>query len=87
MQGLSKERTAERLGRDKVMKWRRSFFAKPPAMEPEHPHYSMIEEDKRYDEVSGWGGRYMRSEERSDDLKVFERQDAVASLQPSSPLP
>ena len=32
LQGLSKERTGDRLGRERVMKWRRSYHARPPAM-------------------------------------------------------
>jgi 2,3-bisphosphoglycerate-dependent phosphoglycerate mutase len=48
LQGLSKERTAERLGRSLVMKWRRSYEARPPAMQPEHPHYDTIMKDPRY---------------------------------------
>ncbi|GMH66637.1 hypothetical protein TL16_g04476 [Triparma laevis f. inornata] len=56
LQGLSKERTGERLGREKVMKWRRSFFARPPSMEPSHPHYDMIENDLRYRKLKGDGG-------------------------------
>eukprot|EP00934_Nitzschia_sp_Nitz4_P001165 Nitzschia sp. Nitz4//scaffold27_size158506//95256//96167//NITZ4_002607-RA/size158506-processed-gene-0.83-mRNA-1//-1//CDS//3329545509//1165//frame0 len=48
LQGLSKERTAVRLGREKVMKWRRSYSARPPLMTPEHPHYQTIQEDPRY---------------------------------------
>eukprot|EP00518_Triparma_eleuthera_P020288 CAMPEP_0197552462 /NCGR_PEP_ID=MMETSP1320-20131121/5934_1 /TAXON_ID=91990 /ORGANISM="Bolidomonas sp., Strain RCC2347" /LENGTH=326 /DNA_ID=CAMNT_0043113041 /DNA_START=203 /DNA_END=1183 /DNA_ORIENTATION=- len=56
LQGLSKERTGSRLGREKVMKWRRSFYARPPAMEPGHPHYDMIEEDYRYRGLKKAGG-------------------------------
>ncbi len=48
LQGLSKERTAIRLGREKVMDWRRSYYARPPPMTSEHPHYSTINEDRRY---------------------------------------
>jgi len=48
LQGLSKERTAIRLGREKVMEWRRSYHAPPPLMTPEHPHYQSINEDPRY---------------------------------------
>jgi 2,3-bisphosphoglycerate-dependent phosphoglycerate mutase len=48
LQGLSKERTAERLGRSLVMKWRRSYDAVPPLMTPEHPHYEIIHHDPRY---------------------------------------
>lgn len=48
LQGLSKERTAIRLGRDIVMKWRRSYEARPPPMTPEHPHYRIINDDPRY---------------------------------------
>ena len=32
--------------------WRRSFDVPPPAMEPEHPHYSTIREDPRYSGVA-----------------------------------
>lgn len=48
LQGLGKERTAERLGRDVVMEWRRSYDARPPLMTPDHPHYSIIYNDPRY---------------------------------------
>lgn len=48
LQGLSKERTAQRLGYELVMQWRRSYSARPPLMTPEHPHYKMINEDARY---------------------------------------
>jgi 2,3-bisphosphoglycerate-dependent phosphoglycerate mutase len=48
LQGLSKERTADRLGRKLVMEWRRSFEARPPLMTNEHPHYKIINEDPRY---------------------------------------
>jgi len=48
LQGLSKERTADRLGRERVMKWRRSFEAPPPDMTEEHPHFDIINNDPRY---------------------------------------
>ena len=48
LQGLSKERTADRLGREKVMKWRRSYDVRPPAMMEDHPHFDMINNDSRY---------------------------------------
>ena len=48
LQGLSKERTAIRLGREKVMEWRRSYHAPPPLMTTEHPHYQTIHHDPRY---------------------------------------
>jgi 2,3-bisphosphoglycerate-dependent phosphoglycerate mutase len=48
LQGLSKEQTAVRLGRDIVMQWRRSFSAKPPMMTDEHPHFMTINNDPRY---------------------------------------
>jgi 2,3-bisphosphoglycerate-dependent phosphoglycerate mutase len=48
LQGLSKERTADRLGRTRVMKWRRSYEARPPLMQPGHPHYDTINQDPRY---------------------------------------
>jgi 2,3-bisphosphoglycerate-dependent phosphoglycerate mutase len=53
LQGLSKERTAVRLGRERVMKWRRSYEARPPLMTPEHPHYDIINNDPRYRNVKG----------------------------------
>lgn len=37
LQGLSKERTAQRLGRALVLQWRRSYDARPPLMTKEHP--------------------------------------------------
>lgn len=51
LQGLSKDRTADRLGRKKTMEWRRSYHARPPLMTPEHPHYAIINEDVRYKHV------------------------------------
>ena len=48
LQGLSKERTATRLGRSRVMQWRRSYQARPPLMTPQHPHYESIQQDPRY---------------------------------------
>ncbi|CAB9501872.1 3-bisphosphoglycerate-dependent phosphoglycerate mutase [Seminavis robusta] len=48
LQGLSKERTAERLGRERVMGWRRSYYARPPEMTEGHPHYAIINYDARY---------------------------------------
>lgn len=48
LQGLSKERTAERLGRKRVMEWRRSYSARPPIMTDKHPHYEIIYDDPRY---------------------------------------
>lgn len=48
LQGLSKERTAERLGRAVVMDWRRSYWGRPPPMTSEHPHYAILQEDVRY---------------------------------------
>ena len=48
LQGLSKERTADRLGKARVMKWRRSYEARPPLMTKEHPHYNIIHNDARY---------------------------------------
>jgi 2,3-bisphosphoglycerate-dependent phosphoglycerate mutase len=53
LQGLSKERTAERLGRSIVMEWRRSFGGKPPSMTREHPHYDIIYSDPRYSQLLG----------------------------------
>jgi len=48
LQGLSKERTAVRLGRERVMRWRRSFEGRPPLMASEHPHHDTINNDPRY---------------------------------------
>lgn len=53
LQGLSKERTAVRLGRKIVMQWRRSYTARPPLMTPEHPHYDIIQNDARYRNLEG----------------------------------
>jgi 2,3-bisphosphoglycerate-dependent phosphoglycerate mutase len=52
-QGLSKEQTVARLGRERVHKYRRSFTAKPPLMTPEHPHYEIINNDPRYRNLKG----------------------------------
>lgn len=52
LQGLSKERTAERLGKDLVMKWRRSYESTPPAMTKDHPHFDTIQKDPRYKGVA-----------------------------------
>jgi 2,3-bisphosphoglycerate-dependent phosphoglycerate mutase len=46
LQGLDKSDTARRLGEDRVMRWRRSFTARPPALEWDdrrHPRF-----DPRY---------------------------------------
>mmetsp|Transcript_86632 Transcript_86632/g.245140 ORF Transcript_86632/g.245140 Transcript_86632/m.245140 type:complete len:266 (+) Transcript_86632:551-1348(+) len=51
LQGLNKEGMATRLGRERVMQWRRSFEARPPPMTEEHPHWPLIEGDKRYDGI------------------------------------
>ena len=48
LQGLSKEQTAVRLGREIVMQWRRSYSARPPLMTDEHPHFQTINKDPRY---------------------------------------
>jgi 2,3-bisphosphoglycerate-dependent phosphoglycerate mutase len=52
LQGLGKERTADRLGRNVVMEWRRSYYARPPLMTPEHPHYQIIYNDPRYRNIA-----------------------------------
>mmetsp|Transcript_29371 Transcript_29371/g.68191 ORF Transcript_29371/g.68191 Transcript_29371/m.68191 type:complete len:632 (+) Transcript_29371:247-2142(+) len=52
LQGLNKEETLHRLGKELVMPWRRSFVAKPPTMEPQHPHYNLIVDDPRYRNVN-----------------------------------
>ena len=51
LQGLSKDRTADRLGKALVMQWRRSYEARPPEMTEEHPHYDIINKDVRYRHV------------------------------------
>ena len=51
LQGLNKEQTAERLGTELVMGWRRSYYDRPPTMLPRHPHYEMIQHDPRYRNV------------------------------------
>lgn len=48
LQGLSKERTADRLGRETVMEWRRSYYGRPPEMTEDHPHFDIIVNDARY---------------------------------------
>lgn len=53
LQGLGKERTADRLGRAIVMEWRRSYHARPPFMTKEHPHYPIIYNDPRYRRIQG----------------------------------
>lgn len=52
LQGLSKEQTAQRLGRALVLQWRRSYDARPPLMTKEHPHYDSIVYDGRYKHLS-----------------------------------
>lgn len=66
LQGLSKERTAVRLGRERVMKWRRSYDAQPPLMTPQHPHYNAINEDPRY--------RHLSSIPRGESLQDCQRR-------------
>lgn len=53
LQGLGKDRTADRLGRDIVMEWRRSYHARPPPMTEEHPHYWILQRDERYRNLRG----------------------------------
>jgi 2,3-bisphosphoglycerate-dependent phosphoglycerate mutase len=53
LQGLGKDRTADRLGRDIVMEWRRSYYARPPPMTEEHPHYWILQRDDRYRALKG----------------------------------
>jgi bisphosphoglycerate-dependent phosphoglycerate mutase len=53
LQGLGKDRTADRLGRDIVMEWRRSYSARPPPMTEEHPHYWILLNDDRYRTLKG----------------------------------
>lgn len=53
LQGLSKERTADRLGKAIVMEWRRSYHARPPLMTKDHPHYPIIYQDPRYRNLKG----------------------------------
>jgi 2,3-bisphosphoglycerate-dependent phosphoglycerate mutase len=48
LQGLSKDRTADRLGKTLVMQWRRSYEAQPPVITEEHPHFDTINRDPRY---------------------------------------
>jgi 2,3-bisphosphoglycerate-dependent phosphoglycerate mutase len=46
LQGLNKAETAERLGQEQVKLWRRSYSARPPALDwadPSHPRF-----DRRY---------------------------------------
>ena len=52
LQGLGKEHTADRLGRNIVMEWRRSYHARPPQMTEDHPHYDIIYQDPRYRHVA-----------------------------------
>jgi 2,3-bisphosphoglycerate-dependent phosphoglycerate mutase len=52
LQGLGKERTADRLGRALVMEWRRSYHARPPLMTEEHPHFPIIYNDPRYRNIA-----------------------------------
>lgn len=37
LQGLDKKATADRYGADQVLKWRRSYDVRPPALEPDDP--------------------------------------------------
>ncbi|CAN0058127.1 unnamed protein product, partial [Phaeothamnion confervicola] len=47
LQGKSKAETEAQLG-PIVREWRRSFSARPPPMEPNHPHWPLIADDPRY---------------------------------------
>ncbi|MBN1459585.1 MAG: 2,3-diphosphoglycerate-dependent phosphoglycerate mutase [Armatimonadetes bacterium] len=40
LQGLNKTETAERVGRDAVHQWRRSYVTRPPALEPTDERYA-----------------------------------------------
>lgn len=78
LQGLSKERTAIRLGREKVMEWRRSYHARPPPMTSEHPHFPTINEDRRYRCLPG-----IPSGESLQDCQIRVKQawhDVVADM-------
>ncbi|KAL7567973.1 hypothetical protein ACA910_019681 [Epithemia clementina (nom. ined.)] len=82
LQGLSKERTAERLGRELVMRWRRSYAARPPPMLPDHPHFEMIQKDPRYSHLTD-----IPSAESLEDCQVRAVRawnDIVASMQQNS---
>jgi len=46
LQGLNKVETAERLGKDQVFAWRRSFAIRPPALDPDDPRHPRF--DPRY---------------------------------------
>lgn len=69
LQGLSKERTADRLGRTLVMKWRRSYYARPPLMTADHPHYFMIECDGRY--------RHLKTQKKNQNHAIISPNNRV----------
>ncbi|TRY86076.1 hypothetical protein DNTS_030171 [Danionella cerebrum] len=50
--GLNKAETAAKHGEEQVKIWRRSYDIPPPAMEPEHPFYSAISQDRRYGDLT-----------------------------------
>jgi 2,3-bisphosphoglycerate-dependent phosphoglycerate mutase len=83
LQGLSKEKTAERLGRSVVMKWRRSYDARPPLMTKDHPHYESIVTDNRYSQVSQIP---MGESLHECQLRVIEAwKDVLSDIQSSKP--
>ncbi|XP_047379299.1 phosphoglycerate mutase 1-like [Sciurus carolinensis] len=57
--GLNKAETAAEHGEAQVKIWRRSYHVPPPPMEPDHPFYSNISKDRRYeglteDQLPSW---------------------------------
>jgi 2,3-bisphosphoglycerate-dependent phosphoglycerate mutase len=80
LQGLSKERTAERLGRKRVMEWRRSYSARPPLMTNHHPHYEIIYGDPRYRKLQKRGGGAPRRPDTDDDPTSHQQQQQLLPL-------
>ncbi|KAG7371882.1 phosphoglyceromutase [Nitzschia inconspicua] len=66
LQGLSKEQTAIRMGRDIVMKWRRCYSDRPPLMTEQHPHFQTINKDPRY--------RYLMHVPRGESLEDCQQR-------------
>lgn len=84
LQGLSKDRTADRLGRARVMKWRRSYEARPPPMTEDHPHYDMIQYDARYRHLHGMGGIPLAESLQECQSRVVEAwEDIIREIQNS----
>lgn len=88
LQGLGKERTADRLGRAMVMEWRRSFRARPPLMTKDHPHYPIIYNDPRYRRIQGMAALPLGESLEDCQHRVVQAwRDIIRDFPPPDPAP